>query len=65
MNIPDYNEQYERYQAEQYRELRKLPKCAACDEHVTDDHFYLINDEVICPYCLEADYRKNTDDYVE
>lgn len=65
MYIPDYNDLYDRYEREQYRELRKLPKCAACGEHVTDDHFYLINDEVICPDCLEADYRKAVEDYID
>lgn len=55
----------DRYLAEQDRELEKLPKCADCGEPIQDDHFYLINDEPICPNCLDSNYRKDTEDYVE
>lgn len=55
---------FDRYDAEQQRELDKLPVCADCGEPVTDDYFYLINDEVICPDCLAAGYRKADEDYV-
>lgn len=54
-----------RHDAEQQRKLDRLPKCADCGEPVQDDHFYLINDEVICPNCLESNYRKEIEDYVE
>lgn len=50
---------------EQQARLDKLPKCADCGEPVQDDHYYLINDEVICPICMESNYRKAVDDYVE
>lgn len=54
-----------RHDAEQERELKKLPVCADCGEPVQDDHYYDINGEVICPDCMEANYRKRTEDYVE
>ena len=44
--------------------LASLPRCANCDEPIQDDHFYMINDEPICPDCLESDYRKRTEDYI-
>ena len=53
------------HDAEQARELEKLPVCADCGEPITDDHFYEINGEYICPNCLDAGYRKNTEDYIE
>ena len=56
---------YARWEAEQARDLAKLPICADCGEPITDDHFFLINDECICPACLDAGYRKWTDDYIE
>lgn len=56
---------FDRYDAEQQRRMDKLPVCADCGEPVQADHFYLINDEVICPDCLEAGYRKAVEDYVE
>ena len=55
---------FEAYDREQSKRLENLPVCADCDNPVQDDHYYLINDEVICPHCLEAGYRKETEDYI-
>lgn len=52
------------WDAEQTAELERLPVCADCGEPVQDDHYYLINDEVICPDCLESGYRKEIDEYI-
>ena len=48
----------ERYIAKQEKQLSKLPKCADCGERVQDDFYFEINDEVICPDCLDSHYRK-------
>ena len=56
---------YERWDAEREAELEMLPICAECGERVTDDHFYEINGEVICPDCLRAYYRKEIEDYID
>lgn len=53
---------YDRYDAEWERALAQLPACCECGERVMDDHYYLINDEVICPACLER-YRREIEDY--
>lgn len=53
------------WDAEQTAKLERLPVCADCGEPVQDDHYYLINDEVICPGCLESGYRKDIDEYIE
>ena len=53
------------WDAEQTAELERLPVCADRGEPVQDDHYYLINDEVICPDCLESGYRKEIDEYIE
>ncbi len=63
--IPDNYDLWEAHERDQQRQLERLPICADCGEPVQDDHFYLINDEVICPNCLEAGYRKEVEDYVE
>lgn len=52
------------WDAEREAQLEKLPICADCGERVMDDHFFLINDEVICPDCLDAGYRKSIDEYI-
>ena len=54
----------ERYQAALDKEEEALPRCSICDEPVKDDYFYLINDEVVCPDCLEYHYRKEVNDYI-
>lgn len=55
---------HDRYQEEKDNQLQKLPKCSYCDEHIQDEHFYEINDEVICEECLKDNFRKSVDDYV-
>jgi formylmethanofuran dehydrogenase subunit E len=61
----DPERDFRAYDAKQARYLAKLPKCADCDEPIQEDHFYLINDEPICADCMEANYRKRVEDYVE
>jgi formylmethanofuran dehydrogenase subunit E len=56
---------FDRWDAKQQKQLDRLPKCADCGEPIQHDHFYLINDEAICPDCLDAGYRKDVEDYVE
>ena len=56
---------FDRWDADQQKKLGELPVCADCGEHVQAGHYYLINDEVICPDCLESGYRKEVDDWFE
>lgn len=55
---------FDRFDREQQKRLDRLPVCADCGEAVQDDHYYLINDAVICPDCMESGYRKEMDDYI-
>ena len=55
---------FARHDAEQQSALNRLPKCADCGEPITDEHFYLINDEFICQSCLDENYKKCVDDYI-
>lgn len=55
----------ERYIDEQEKALEKLPKCSCCKHHIQDDYLYEINDELICEECLEQNFRKRIEDYVE
>lgn len=65
MNIPDNYDLWEDHEREQAKQLEKLPVCEVCGEPIQDDHLYLINDEFVCSDCLERDFKKRTDDYVE
>lgn len=55
---------FDRWDAEQARELDKLPECAECGEPIQTEECYEVNDELICPECLERNHRKWVDDYV-
>lgn len=65
MHLEDNLDRFERYDAEREAQLHKQPVCCYCDEHIQSDHIYLINDEIICPDCLEAHFRKDIEDYIE
>lgn len=54
-----------RYAAEQEEALKKLPVCSYCDEPVQDDYLYEINDEVVFEECLNQNFRKNVEDYIQ
>lgn len=64
MNIPDNYDRWVRHDAEQQRQLQKLPVCTYCGEPVQDDYLYLINDEIMCMDCLNDHFRKDVEDYV-
>ena len=53
------------YDAEQERLMDRLPKCDYCGEPITDDHLFDINGDVICESCLNENFRKRVEDYVE
>ena len=55
--IDDFN----RYEAECERQLKKLPRCSECDEHITDDYAYYINGEWICEQCMKDNYRREVE----
>jgi formylmethanofuran dehydrogenase subunit E len=63
MYIPDNYDLWKRHDAEQQAKLEELPLCDYCKEHIQDDYYYLIYDELICEECLNDNFRKSTDDY--
>ena len=52
---------FDRYQAEEERWLKKRPRCSECDKHIQDEFAYYINDEWICPECM-SEYLKPVDE---
>ena len=56
---------FHRYDAEQEKSLEKLPRCCECDNPIQTEECYEINDELICPECLNDNHRKLVEDYVE
>lgn len=56
---------FERYSAQQERELARLPKCGYCCEPIQEHFCFEINDELICVHCLKQNYRREVADYIE
>lgn len=53
------------YDRECQENLNKYPKCYHCEKPITDEHFYMINDEKVCEECLNDLYRETTEDYIQ
>lgn len=54
-----------RHTADKEEALKKLPKCSCCKHHIQDDFLYDIDDVLICEGCLEQNFRKRIEDYIE
>lgn len=54
-----------RHDREQQRKLDRLPKCDICGEPIQDDTFIDYNGEYICEGCLDTEFRKRTENYIE
>lgn len=65
MYIPDNYDRWEAYDAERQKELDRLPRCSECDEPIMTDVLYEINDELLCPDCMEKNHRKWVENYIE
>jgi formylmethanofuran dehydrogenase subunit E len=56
---------WDRYCAEEERELARLPVCSLCGNPIVDDKCYEIDEKIICPECLKEHYQKWTEDYIK
>ena len=56
---------FSRHDAEQQAKMDKLPKCDYCNKPITDDIYYEINGDIICESCLNDNFKKAVEDYVE
>jgi formylmethanofuran dehydrogenase subunit E len=63
--IPDYNDLYEAFEAEEEEKSKRLPKCDCCGNPIAEEHFYNIDGTYICEGCMKEEYRVNTQDYME
>ena len=59
--IADFN----RYDAKQERAMQRYPKCACCGKRITDDYLFYIEGNTICEVCVEDEYKRNTDDFID
>ena len=55
----------ERYMAEQEAKLDKLPVCVECENPITTDECYELDNGLVCPDCLIENHRKWVEDFIE
>lgn len=48
---------FDQLDAKNARWLESLPVCGNCGNPIQNEHYYVINDENICPECLDNDFR--------
>lgn len=65
MGVPDNLDAFNRHDAEQEEKSDRLPVCAYCDEPIQTDKLYLIDDEFVCPGCLNNYFKRDTDDFIK
>lgn len=66
MTIPDNYSQWEYHDWEQEQQRMQRPVCEdpRCKKHIQDDHYFLIEGEILCEDCMIRRYRKNTEDFI-
>ena len=65
MQIQDNYDMWLEYDRKQQKKYKMLPICDNCQQHIIDDYFYLINGEKICSECLENEFRKDVEDFMQ
>lgn len=61
--IPDNYDAWETHERRQAEAEKELPMCDHCTEYIHDENYYDIDGIILCPECLDAYYKKNTDDF--
>lgn len=56
---------YDRFDAEQTKELERLPRCSECDQPIQGEECWEFNGELICEECLNDNHRKSVEDFLE
>jgi formylmethanofuran dehydrogenase subunit E len=57
VNIPDNYDMWESHELEKERRLAMLPICDYCGHTIQDEHYYLINGDVVCCECLDTNFK--------
>jgi len=56
---------FDKWDAEQWEELQRLPICARCKERIQDEYLYDVEGRILCQTCMEKEYEKSVEDYME
>ena len=63
--VPDNYDLFRMHEAEQERQLAKLPRCCSCDSPITDEYGYKIEGDLLCWNCAEEWLREQAVDIDE
>ena len=58
MNCPDNYSVYEQHEAEQEKQLDRLPVCEYCENPITDEYAYYIEGSWFCENCMNEHFRR-------
>lgn len=62
MHVPDNYDLFVSRELRQQRWLDSRPVCSCCGDPIQDDHCYKHQGEIICPACMELEYRVEIED---
>lgn len=63
--MDDYNDLYDRHEAEQERQLARLPRCCECRERIQEDKLFDVFGDLYCESCMEREFMKPVENYIE
>ena len=56
---------FARHEAQQQKKLDKLPHCSECGEPIQDEYLYEFCGDLMCQECLESQYKKPVEDFID
>ena len=62
--MEDNYSMWEHHQREEDMWLARRPVCSVCGENIQEEIAYNINDELICPNCLDTHFQVFVEDYI-
>ena len=60
----DNNDFFDMHDAEQQKQLDRLPKCSECGEPIQDDFCFEVNGDLFCDECMHKNHRKFVEDLI-
>ena len=62
MYVPDNYDLWKSHDAEQQKQLDRLPRCSECERPIQEEFCYEVNGELVCDECMNNNHRKWVDD---
>lgn len=65
MYIPDNYDLFKQHDAEQQKQLDRLPRCSECEHPIQDEFCFEVNGELVCDECMNNNHKKWVEDFIE